>query len=134
MKGSGRASNNIDIGRIGENIAAEFLASRKYSIVERNFRTPFGELDIIAEKEGRTVFVEVKTRVSERFGPPLSAIGRSKQNTLLKNCMFYIKIKGLFGKSCRIDAIGIYLDNDKRSRILQHVKNAVQLIERRYTC
>ncbi len=59
---------------IGENAAAEFLKKKGYVILERNFRKGYGEIDIIAVKKGTLVFVEVKTRSSDKFGTPLDAI------------------------------------------------------------
>ena len=81
-------------GAWGEDRAAEFLAREGYRILERNYRCPLGEMDIIA-REGRTVvFVEVKTRSSERFGPPHAAIGPQKQRRMTAIALYYLKGKG----------------------------------------
>src|SRR4051812_50014695 len=74
-----------DRGSLGERIAAEHLERRGYSIVDRNYRTRHGELDIVAADERALVFCEVKTRVAGgRSGPatPLEAIGPGKQRRL----------------------------------------------------
>jgi putative endonuclease len=69
-------------GDRGEDWAAAFLRKEGYCILERNYRCPLGEMDIIA-REGKTiVFVEVKTRSSDRFGSPQSAIGPQKQRRM----------------------------------------------------
>ncbi len=67
---------------MGETLAAEFLAARGYQIIARNHRSRFGEIDIIALHKSDIVFVEVKTRSSDRFGTPAEAITRSKLEKL----------------------------------------------------
>ncbi len=118
---------NRDTGDLGEKIAEKFLVSRGYKILSRNFPTPFGEIDLIAKKNGCTVFLEIKTRISEKFGPPASAVTRAKQKHIIKNCQYYLKGYGLNDAPCRIDVIGICLDPRGKVKILRHIKNAVEL-------
>jgi putative endonuclease len=118
---------NKCVGKLGEGIAERFLISRGYKVFCRNFSTPFGEIDLVAEKEGCTVFFEVKTRISERFGSPLCSITDDKKKHIIKNCRFYLKKRGLYGKPCRIDAIAIHLDKCRNLKILKHVKNAIMV-------
>jgi len=56
---------NYEVGRLGEKIAAEFLAKKGYRILARNFRTRFGEIDLVAAKDGVLVFVEVKLKIGD---------------------------------------------------------------------
>lgn len=114
-----------DTGKLGERIAGEFLKSRGITILERNFSTPFGEIDLIGRRDGYVIFVEVKTRISERFGPPLSSINETKQKRIVRNCQYYLKRHGLSDGPCRIDVIGIELESSGRLRVLRHVRNAV---------
>ena len=67
------------VGNWGESVTASYLGERGYDLVARNVRTPYGEIDIIAEKEGFTVFVEVKTRTSASLGPPEISVTPRKQ-------------------------------------------------------
>jgi putative endonuclease len=67
------------VGRWGEQKAAEYLAERGYLFAARNVRTPHGEIDLLANKEGLTVFVEVKARLSARVGPPEISVSPRKQ-------------------------------------------------------
>jgi putative endonuclease len=113
------------IGKLGEAMAEKFLTSRGFSVRHTNFNTPFGEIDLVADHEGSVVFVEIKTRISERFGPPLSAITREKRGHIIKNCQFYIKEYSLEGRPLRIDVIGINLNEKGKFQILKHVKNAI---------
>ncbi|MFH1552444.1 MAG: YraN family protein [Candidatus Omnitrophota bacterium] len=114
-------------GRLGEKIAGRFLASRGFIILRRNFSTPFGEIDLIAEKNGCIIFLEVKTRTSERFGPPLSSVTKTKQEHIIRNCQYYLKRYGLHGKPCRIDAIAVNLEPGGKLEKLEHVKNAIEI-------
>jgi putative endonuclease len=77
------SGRNQKIGGWGENAAAKYLEERDYAIVARNVRTPYGEIDIVAEKDGFTVFVEVKTRTSSSMGPPEISVTPRKQEHML---------------------------------------------------
>ncbi len=70
---------NQAVGRWGEQAAADYLSGHGYTIVGQNVRTPYGEIDLIAAKEGITVFVEVKARTGKSFGPPEVAVTPRKQ-------------------------------------------------------
>ena len=119
----GRTDQNT--GKLGERIAERFLISRGFSILERNYKTPFGEIDLVTRSNGLIVFLEVKTRISERFGPPVSAITAKKRKHILKNCQFYLKKYGSIEKPCRIDVIAINLNSRGKLLELKHIKNAI---------
>lgn len=72
------ANHNQHIGKWGEQAAADYLQSKGYRILEKNTRTPFGEIDIVATLQDVTVFVEVKTRTSRSFGLPEEGLTRRK--------------------------------------------------------
>ena len=72
-------SRNQRIGRWGEQAAADYLAASGYEVLERNLRTPYGEIDLVVRKDALTVFVEVKARTSRSLGPPEIAVGHRKQ-------------------------------------------------------
>ncbi|HPN73032.1 MAG TPA: YraN family protein [Candidatus Omnitrophota bacterium] len=114
-------------GGLGEDLAEKYLRARGYSVIEKNFRTPFGEIDLIAERDGCLVFLEVKTRLSERFGPPLSAVTWEKKKRIVKNCQYYLKTRKLLWGPCRIDVMGIKLDRFLRIEVLKYVKNAIEI-------
>ena len=98
-----------DKGDRGEDRAAAFLRKEGYRILERNYRCPLGEMDIIA-REGKTiVFVEVKTRSSDRFGSPQAAIGPQKQRRMTAIALCYLKGQGLLGAPARFDVAAVSL-------------------------
>jgi putative endonuclease len=95
------------LGREGEDRAAKFLAQRGYRILERNYRTRSGEIDLIALDRGVVVFVEVKTRTSNAFGAPELAVTPQKQRRMLKAALGYMKYKKLHQVPCRFDVVAI---------------------------
>ena len=77
------------LGKKGETLAAEFFKKRGCKLLHKNYRTPFGEADLVFEDEDEIVFVEVKTRASEKFGTAREAVTRSKQARYRKIAQFY---------------------------------------------
>jgi len=71
--------HNQQVGQWGEQMAVEYLASRGLEVIGRNFRTPYGEIDIVAKQEHTTLFVEVKTRTSNKMGLPEESITARKR-------------------------------------------------------
>ena len=78
-------------GAFGESLAAEYLADRGYKIIERNWRCRYGEIDIIAEKNGVIAFVEVKTRRENAMVQPFEAVGFSKQKKIILSAECYLQ-------------------------------------------
>lgn len=98
------------VGKQGENIAAAFLKSKGYTILERNYRCPSGEIDIICSFNGELVFVEVKTRRGTAFGVPQEAVTRRKQDHIRKSALNYMAdAKHSYG-NIRFDVIAILLE------------------------
>ena len=95
------------VGHWGEKIAAEFLESQGCEIMDHNFRTPFGELDIVARKEDIYLFVEVKTRTSNTFGLPEQAVNEEKQTHLIQAAEAYLQSHPEIMNDWRIDVIAI---------------------------
>jgi putative endonuclease len=106
-------------GKKGEEIAATFLKKDGYKIIEKNYRSPFGEIDLIAREKKDIVFVEVKLRNSENYGGPLEAVGRTKQRRIVKTALHYIKHKRLENSSFRFDVIAVGPEN-----IVEVIKSA----------
>ena len=99
--------NSYHFGQKGENLATSFLTSSGYQIIERNFRTKIGEIDIIALNEKCLVFIEVKTRYSLEFGYPEEAVTQSKIATITKVGEYYSKLHPDLPQSLRIDVLAI---------------------------
>lgn len=110
-------------GDLGENIACKYLINKGYSIVERNYSTKVGEIDIIAKKGNTIAFVEVKTRASVSFGLPCQAVDFKKQRRLILCAEIYMKSHRLNGiLQPRMDIIEIlFLDS---GHYIRHLENA----------
>lgn len=111
---------NRNKGARGEEIASEHLTGKGYEIIERNFQTKFGEIDIIAKKDGVLVFVEVKLKVGERFGSPEEMVGKGKINKVKRMSVIYLKGKEV---RCRMDVVAVVLDSEGRVERLTHYEN-----------
>jgi len=95
------------LGREGEDRAAQFLAKKGYKILERNYSTRSGEIDLVALHSGVVVFVEVKTRTSDAYGAPELAVNPRKQLRMIKAALGYIKYKKIHQMPCRFDVVAI---------------------------
>lgn len=97
----------IVTGRRGEDVAVEFLSGKGYRVIERNYRCRQGEIDIIAKDGTALVFIEVKTRSSDRFGPPASAVDTAKQGRMAHAALKYMTDKGLSDAEARFDVVSV---------------------------
>jgi len=109
------------LGDAGEDLAAAALKKQGYKILERNYTTPLGEIDLIARHRGELVFIEVKTRKSLRFGEPQDAVSAPKQRRLRKLADYYLKRQRLGEVEVRFDVVGINMaSGDPRVEIFQN--------------
>ena len=99
----------LSLGKKGEELAISQLKALKYKILERNFKCPLGEIDIIARDKNTLVFVEVKTRATRDFGGPAAAVDGRKQRQLSKVALTYLNQKKLSGVPARFDVVAVEL-------------------------
>jgi putative endonuclease len=124
--GVGNDAEN-DLGRTGEELAAEHLLRLGYEIVERNYRTRWGELDIVARAGSTLAFCEVKTRrAGGRAGGPFDAVGRNKQVRVRKMAGSWLveRRDRPYADVIRFDAIGVVVDGFGRLVSLEHLEGA----------
>ncbi len=100
------------LGQMGEDRAVQVLEGRGYRILERNFRNPLGEIDIIARKKDFICFLEVKTRTSEDFGTALEAITPAKQHKLSQVALSYLSQHNAFRQKARFDVVALTQGKD----------------------
>lgn len=100
-------TKNSDLGQQGERIALELLKEQGYRILEKNFRTRLGEIDIIARHKDTICFVEVKTRKSLTHGVPQESVVPAKRHKLAQVALCYLKQKKLFSLKARFDVVAI---------------------------
>ena len=113
------------LGKFGEDMAVSILKEMGYRILERNFRTKLGEVDIIAEENKDLVFIEVKNRRNLSFGSPQCSVNLRKQMRLVKTALAYVKMKNL-RRNIRFDIFAI------EGRNYEVIKNAF-ISEHMYT-
>ena len=97
----------LDLGASGEAIVSSYLESVGVKVIARNWRIKEGEIDLIARDDGTLIFVEVKSRSSEKFGHPLEAIGREKALRLQRLALAWIATHDLWGADYRIDCAAV---------------------------
>jgi putative endonuclease len=100
------------LGDHGEDLAAAALKQQGYKILERNYVTPLGEIDLIARQGKVLVVVEVKTRKSTRFGSPQEGVSATKQGRLRRLADYYLKAKRLTGSPVRFDVVAVTMTGD----------------------
>jgi putative endonuclease len=96
-----------DVGIEGEDLAAKALKKKGYKIIEKNYRSRFGEIDIVAEEGGYLVFVEVKRRNSMVFGGSLQAVDARKKRHMVNCAAYYLKKHKCMDRKVRFDVVGI---------------------------
>ncbi len=117
MEEFGKFRNKIK-GDSGEIKAQHYLKKNKYKILETNFKNKLGEIDIVAEKGGVVIFVEVKSRLTNAYGRPMEAVDSRKQNKIKKVAEIYLMIKNRYYNDCRFDVIEVFDDK------IEHIENA----------
>lgn len=110
-------------GVLGENAAAEFLESGGFKIIARNFRTRFGEIDIIAENREFIVFAEVKTRKNNTFANAREYVDYRKQSRLIKTAEIWLSLHST-SLQPRFDVIEVYYTEDFRSVEIKQIADA----------
>lgn len=99
----------MDTGKRGEELAEKYLSKLGYEILERNYRSRFGELDLVARHQNVIIFVEVKTRTTIRQGLPCEAVNKEKQHRIRRMARYYLMTTGQSEEACRMDVIEIIL-------------------------
>jgi putative endonuclease len=112
-------------GKAGESLAVKKLASSGYAILEKNFRAKSGEVDIIAKDKETIVFVEVKSRKTNRYGNAKYSITPQKQRKISMAALTYLKQKKLTKHKARFDVVIIHTDNNNHR--IELIKNAFDL-------
>jgi len=113
-------ASNVTVGKAGEEFGRDYLKRNGYRILHQNFRSPFGEIDVIAEHDGVLAFIEIKTRKSAAFGAPEEAVDRLKQARLAKIASWYLVRRGRQEPTVRFDILAIHLKDDQPTfRLIQ---------------
>lgn len=105
------------LGNSGEKLAEKFLKKNGYKILNKNFKCPFGEVDIVAAKDGTVAFIEVKARTTDAFGTPSEAVDFNRKSRYINCARFYFSGMQV-NYNVRFDVIEVYKDK------IEHLENA----------
>ena len=111
------ADRRSQLGRLGEDLAVAHLRTHGYTILQRNYRKSFGEIDIIARDGAALVFIEVKTRRGNCCGPPALAVTPRKQQQISRVAEDYLARHNLFDSLIRFDVVAILLSTNEKIQI-----------------
>ena len=106
------------LGKKGETLAEKYLKKQGFSLEKRNYKTPFGEADLLCRKGEVVVFVEVKTRSNDAYGSPAEGVTREKREKYRKIAAYYLSGKGE-DIDVRFDVVEVYADGQ-----VEHIENA----------
>lgn len=112
------------IGDYGEVLASKHLIDLGYNIISRNYRTKFGEIDIIAAKQHVLIFIEVKTRYNSRYGLPCESVNYKKRKHIMTTSQIFISSKKLYNFDVQYDVIEVILNYSNDSYSINHIKSA----------
>ncbi|VAX40168.1 hypothetical protein MNBD_PLANCTO02-732 [hydrothermal vent metagenome] len=112
------------LGDKGERAAAKFLKKKGFCILARQYKNRVGEIDLIATDKETIVFVEVKTRKSNRAGIPVEAVTLTKQKQIIRTALVYLKRYQLLDHRVRFDVVGIIWEADSSTPEISHYLNA----------
>jgi len=95
------------VGKRGEDVACQYLLTKGYKLLEKNYTCPLGEIDIVAQVGKTIVFVEVRSISTLRFGPASLSVDRRKQKKLSQLSLYYLQKKGLLNENARFDVVSV---------------------------
>lgn len=120
----------VSIGALGEEAAALVLRKKGYKIIERNYRSKMGEIDIIAKDGEYTCFVEVRLRKNNSYGSPADSINEGKRQRIIRTAQLYAMEKGIFDTPMRFDVVlinAVAKENSLKNVHLEIIKDAFRL-------
>jgi putative endonuclease len=109
-------------GNEGEDASARFLEANGYVVLARNFRCRYGELDLVAEKNGTICFVEVRMRSTSIWGDPSQTVQGAKQRRVVKSALHYLQAHALRNRMIRFDVVSVL--GRGKDAVVEHLPNA----------
>ncbi|OGO65875.1 MAG: YraN family protein [Chloroflexi bacterium RBG_19FT_COMBO_47_9] len=113
------------LGKWGEETAARYLAAHGHQILETNYRTPYGEIDLITRLGDAIIFVEVKTRSSPTLGMPEISVTPRKKLHMIQSAEYYIQQHSQASDTWRIDVIAVQRHKSDQTPEITHFENAI---------
>lgn len=113
-------------GYLGEEAALNYITQMGYTVLKRNFRTKYGEIDIIGRDKDYITFIEVKSRKDFIHGLPCEAVNKGKQHRIARIALLYIVENQLSGHNFRFDVVEVIM-NDSNVNYIRLIKDAFQV-------
>lgn len=113
-----------ETGRLGEELALDYLLDKDYQLVAKNYHCPLGEIDLIVFKDKIMVFVEVRTRRSTRFGLPEESIRHAKKDRIRRVAQYYLKNHYKTDIPVRFDVLTVILGAKEKVNSINHIEAA----------
>ncbi len=114
------------MGTEGEELAVHFLKKRGYTIIAKNYRTKFGEIDLIARDGDAIAFIEVKLRSGKNYGDPAEAVDQKKKSQISRVALYYLSREKAANTICRFDTVSV-LPDEKGSYACELIKDAFRI-------
>lgn len=118
-------SHNQAIGKFGETLAKNYLIRHGYEVIDANVKLSYQELDLVARKHGLTIFVEVKTRISQIYGSAEEAYGFTKAGRFKRGIEMFMKNNKIFADDIRADLITVDISREKKTARIKHFKDII---------
>lgn len=118
-------SHNQKVGKFGEMLAKNYLIKHGYKIIDANIKLSYQELDIVAKKDDQIIFIEVKTRISQFYGPAENAFQFTKLERFRRGMEMYMGHKNLQAEEIRADLITVDIDNLKKTAKIKHYRDVI---------
>ena len=118
------ADGRKKLGSFGEKLAVSFLKKKGYKIIETNWRTRFGEIDIVCKKGGKIIFVEVRTKSGDSFCSPEESIGFFKKQKLAQTAEMYLQAKKMH--HCDFGVDGIFIETKNGATEMRHLEDILE--------
>ena len=118
------ANNNLKVGEKGEQVAESYLKKKGYSVLERNYKNKYGEIDLIAKEGSELVFIEVRSKTENDFGMPEETVKGKKKKKLKQNALAYTTFNNYDG-FYRIDLVCVVFTKNGEIKRLTHHKNII---------
>src|SRR3989338_14537 len=112
--------NRYKVGQLGEDYAKTYLQDKGYRIVAQHHTSQWGELDIVAKKSNKLVFIEVKTRVGLGKGYPFEAVTRTKVMHLMRSIQYFLLKNDYRGYKLSLDVVSVLLNQDYTLKQIKH--------------
>lgn len=124
----GGGVNRIELGKHGESLAVDLLKKNGYRILERNLKSRFGEIDVVAREGATLCFIEIKARTSLTFGWPEEGVHREKQFRLTRLASWYLKFRRIGEVPIRFDVVSILFGPEGRPARTRLIKGAFDAV------